>query len=120
MKEDIPILFMTARDDFAVKQRGYRVDTDDDMVKPIDLDNLFFNAFKFTEPGGKVTGCLTTEENCAIVKVAHTGCGMAPEVGKHIFEKIYQGDISHATRGKIAVQSVWGEGSIFTVRIEKT
>lgn len=38
---NIPILFMTARDDFASKQRGYRVGIDDYMVKPIDFDELF-------------------------------------------------------------------------------
>ena len=41
LNEEIPILFMTARDDFAAKQRGYRVGVDDYMVKPIDLDELF-------------------------------------------------------------------------------
>ncbi len=41
LNEDIPILFMTARDDFEAKQRGYRVGIDDYMVKPIDLDELF-------------------------------------------------------------------------------
>ena len=41
LNENIPILFMTARDDFAAKQRGYRVGIDDYMVKPIDLDELF-------------------------------------------------------------------------------
>jgi len=41
LNEDIPILFMTARDDFDAKQRGYRVGVDDYMVKPIDLDELF-------------------------------------------------------------------------------
>ncbi len=41
LNENIPILFMTARDDFASKQRGYRVGIDDYMVKPIDLDELF-------------------------------------------------------------------------------
>ena len=41
LNENIPILFMTARDDFAAKQRGYRVGVDDYMVKPIDLDELF-------------------------------------------------------------------------------
>ncbi len=41
LNEDIPILFMTARDDFTSKQRGYRVGIDDYMVKPIDLDELF-------------------------------------------------------------------------------
>lgn len=37
---NIPILFMTARDDFASKQRGYRAGIDDYMVKPVDLDEL--------------------------------------------------------------------------------
>ena len=41
LNENIPILFMTARDDFASKQRGYRIGVDDYMVKPIDLDELF-------------------------------------------------------------------------------
>ncbi|MGN1003232.1 MAG: response regulator transcription factor [Oscillospiraceae bacterium] len=40
LNENIPILFMTARDDFAAKQRGYRVGVDDYMVKPVDLDEL--------------------------------------------------------------------------------
>lgn len=38
---DIPILFMTARDDLAAKQRGFRIGIDDYMVKPIELDELF-------------------------------------------------------------------------------
>ena len=37
---EIPIMFMTARDDFASKQRGFRAGIDDYMVKPIDLDEL--------------------------------------------------------------------------------
>ena len=41
LNENIPILFMSARDDFAAKQRGYRVGVDDYMVKPVDLDELF-------------------------------------------------------------------------------
>lgn len=39
--ENIPILFMTARDDIASKQRGFRIGVDDYMVKPIDLNELF-------------------------------------------------------------------------------
>lgn len=38
--QNIPILFMTARDDFAAKQRGFKAGIDDYMVKPIDLDEL--------------------------------------------------------------------------------
>lgn len=40
LNEDIPILFMTARDDFAAKQRGFKTGIDDYMVKPVDLDEL--------------------------------------------------------------------------------
>ena len=41
LNTDIPILFMTTRDDIASKQRGFRIGIDDYMVKPIDLDELF-------------------------------------------------------------------------------
>ena len=41
VNNDIPILFMTARDDIASKQRGFRIGVDDYMVKPINLDELF-------------------------------------------------------------------------------
>ena len=40
LNNDIPILFMTARDDLASKQRGFRLGIDDYMTKPIDLDEL--------------------------------------------------------------------------------
>ncbi len=41
--QDIPILFMTARDDFAAKQRGFQAGIDDYMVKPIDLDEMLLH-----------------------------------------------------------------------------
>ena len=41
LNENIPLLFMTAKDDIASKQRGFRIGVDDYMVKPIDLDELF-------------------------------------------------------------------------------
>lgn len=40
LNQEIPILFMTARDDFAAKQRGFRAGIDDYMVKPVDLEEL--------------------------------------------------------------------------------
>jgi DNA-binding response OmpR family regulator len=41
--QDIPILFMTARDDFAAKQKGFKAGIDDYMTKPIDLDELLLH-----------------------------------------------------------------------------
>lgn len=40
MNQDIPILFMTAREDFESKRKGFGVGVDDYMVKPIDLNEL--------------------------------------------------------------------------------
>ena len=40
LNKNIPILFMTARDDFVSKQKGYAAGIDDYMIKPIDLGEL--------------------------------------------------------------------------------
>lgn len=40
---EIPILFMTALDDFSSKQKGYNSGIDDYMVKPINLDELLLH-----------------------------------------------------------------------------
>ena len=40
VNKTIPILFMTARDDIASKQKGFHAGIDDYMVKPINLDEL--------------------------------------------------------------------------------
>lgn len=99
-------------------------------------NNLFSNAIKFTEPGGKITLTLKKTEDSAIVSVTDTGCGIGPETGKHIFEKFYQGDTSHAasgnglglalvkravdiTGGDISVASEVGKGSTFTVTLRR-
>ena len=40
INKTIPILFITARDDFASKQKGFRAGIDDYMVKPVNMDEL--------------------------------------------------------------------------------
>ena len=127
------------------ESRGIEIDTDieEDITVSADSEllslvwnNLFSNAFKFTEEGGRVSLSLSTEDGYAVVRVSDTGCGMTPEIGAHIFEKFYQGDSSHATsgnglglalvkrvvditRGEIAVESTVGVGTTFTVKIRR-
>lgn len=40
LNAEIPILFMTAKDDMLSMQRGYRIGIDDYMTKPVNLDEL--------------------------------------------------------------------------------
>ena len=111
------------------------VDTDAELLSLV-WNNLFSNAVKFTEPGGTISLSLKAEGEFAIVRVSDTGCGISSEVGKHIFEKFYQGDTSHAAQGNglglalvkrvidivggdISVSSEVGKGSTFTVKLRR-
>lgn len=112
---------------------GVLVDTDAELLSLV-WNNLFSNAIKFTEPHGRVSLSLKSQGDFAVVQVSDTGCGIPSEVGRHIFEKFYQGDTSHATQGNglglalvkrvidiiggdISVSSEAGKGSTFTVKL---
>ena len=116
-------------------QEDVMVDGDAELLSLV-WNNLFSNAIKFTGEGGTVSLRMFAEGKDAVVQVTDTGCGFGSEVGRHIFEKFYQGDSSHATRGNglglalvkrvvdivggdIAVDSEVGRGSRFTVRIKR-
>ena len=112
-----------------------RIKSDPELLSLV-WNNLISNAVKFTPDGGTIGLILKTDDRSVIVQVRDTGCGMKPETGMHIFEKFYQGDTSHATQGnglglalvkrvvdilngEIAVQSVYREGSTFTVKFKR-
>lgn len=125
------------------KELNIETDIEDDVRIRSDAEllslvwnNLISNAVKFTPEGGTIGIKLKTEGNLVVVSFSDTGCGIKPEVGQHIFEKFYQGDTSHATQGnglglalvkrvvdilngEIGVQSVYGQGSTFTVKFRR-
>lgn len=111
------------------------IDADPELLSLV-WNNLFSNAIKFTDNGGRVTLKMHGSGGRAVVSVSDTGCGIDADTGRHIFDKFYQGDTSHAakgnglglalvkriidiTDGKIDVSSVPGQGSTFTVTLRK-
>lgn len=96
--------------------------------------NLLNNAIKFTPKHGIITVSMAKKEDEIKICFADTGIGMSEEDRKRIFQKYYQADASHATKGMglglsivyriiemcegtITVDSTPGEGSSFTITL---
>ena len=129
--------------EWTAKNISVEIDADDEVFVCADKEllalmwsNLLSNAFKFTPEGGAVTVEVKEADGKISVSVADTGPGIPPEQRERIFEKFYQGDTSHVTRGnglglalvksvadlygyKVAVESEEGSGSRFTVTMNK-
>ena len=97
-------------------------------------NNLFDNAVKFTPEGGSIRVTLGRKDGLIVATVTDSGCGIPEEAIPHIFEKFYQADTSHATKGNglglslvkkivelcegdIYVSSEVGKGTTFTIEL---
>jgi signal transduction histidine kinase len=82
--------------------------------------------------GGKIGVHIQPIAHGVAVQVFDNGCGMTAETLNHIFEKFYQGDVSHTKQGNglglaivkrivdlcdgsISVESQVGHGTLFTL-----
>ena len=62
------------------------------------IGNVLMNAIKFTPEGGEVSLRLRNHAGAAVLEVADTGRGIAPELLPYIFDRFRQGDSQNAQR----------------------
>ena len=70
----------------------------EEMLKQVWI-NLLDNAIKFSPDGGAVIIKLRRTAKSVIITVSNEGNILTEESAKHIFDKFYQADKSHAARG---------------------
>ena len=100
------------------------------------LSNLVSNAIRYNCPDGEVRVLVSAEEGRTVLKVSDTGAGLDPALASRAFERFWRADPSRSARdggnglglaiskaivdahdGAISVQSVPGQGTIFSVQL---
>jgi signal transduction histidine kinase len=100
------------------------------------IDNLLSNAIKFSPEGGEVQLKLGRRDGAVVLEVADAGMGVAEHERTHLFERFFRSQgalelhipgtglglyiskaIVEAHGGRIAAQSVQGQGSSFIVEL---
>ncbi len=114
---------------------GVAVDADRARLTQV-VVNLLDNALRHTPAGGRVTVELSREGGCAVLRVSDTGIGIPFVDLPRIFERFYVVDRSRSREhggtglglaiakhlveahdGTLAVDSVYGRGATFTMRV---
>ncbi len=102
------------------------------------LVNLLRNATRYTPPGGIVAVIAALEQDRLRIDVRDTGPGISPEDLPHIWERFYRGstpevdptggaglglalvkELTEAMGGSVCVESQPGQGSCFTIYLQR-
>ncbi len=112
------------------------IKTDPDRLAQ-SLSNLVDNAIKFTPAGGRVSLQMLATGHEISFQISDTGMGIRPEVQRHLFAPFFRGvqpswkapglglglsiakSITESLGGKISVQSVPCQGSVFTITLPR-
>lgn len=120
---------------------SFLLDVDDRLELKIDknkiwsvLDNLVYNALRYTPEGGRISFSLHKSGDRAVLTVADTGTGIDASHLPHIFERFYKVSPERgekdgssglglyivkttveAMEGTVSVESTPGEGTVFTM-----
>ena len=108
----------------------------DEVKLSLAITNLIENGIKYNSEGGWVKVDLDADHQFFTFIVSDSGPGIEEEDQKHIFERFYRVDKSHSReiggtglglaitrstilmhRGSVKVNSVPGEGTVFTVKV---
>ncbi|SCW77288.1 Signal transduction histidine kinase [Paenibacillus tianmuensis] len=121
--------------DMDVSLEDVNIEADEDLLSQVWV-NLLHNSIKFTPAGGTIGVQLKRNGQQAVIFISDTGIGISEDEVAHIFERFYKADksrnrstggsglglaivkrIVEMHTGSVAVQSVPGQGTTFTVRL---
>lgn len=114
---------------------GLTVPADRDRLRQA-IANLVDNAVKYTPRGGRVDVAASADHDSTSIRVVDTGPGILEQDLPRIFDRLYRGDQSRATRGlglglslvrayveaqggTVSVSSRLGSGTTFTIRLPR-
>jgi signal transduction histidine kinase len=125
--------FVDAGVDFEIEAEAAWVDGNAGRLEQI-ISNLLSNALRYTKRGGSVTLRVERAGDDAVLEVADTGIGIAPDDLHHVFTRFWRGDPSRspttggtgiglaivrelvrAHDGRVEVESSLGGGTRFRV-----
>lgn len=119
-----------------ITERVYVIGDPDRLQQAV--GNLLSNAARYTPAGGRIEIRCSAQADQAVIEISDTGIGIAEQDLPHVFSRFWRADAARATatgglgiglavtkeiverhRGTIGVESAWGSGTRFTIRLPK-